>query len=156
MIKRNLISKALVAILLAFTLCSCGKLDDIKVTSCSLASISPKGLRAADAVLAISLDNPSGLAVRVSDLEGVIVRNGQTAATFSAGELFMEKKTHQMYNLDCSAALDQSVSIKELIALATKRDFTGYTIDLSVKVSTKKGVGKTLKFKNLEISELLQ
>lgn len=152
--KNSRLARYCLLAVVALSLVSCKGINDIKVTSCGLASLTPKGFRSADAVLALGIDNPI-IPFTLSDLKGEIVREDQLAATFSAGTINVEGKTEKIYYFPCSASIDKSVSILDLVALAAKQDFSEYSINIEFTVSTRSGVGKKMKFDGIAISELI-
>lgn len=141
--------------LAAAGLSGCKDINDIRITSCELVSISPKGFRSADAVLAIGIYNPVA-AFTVSDLKGVIFRESGTAATFSAGTVNVEGKKEGVYRLPCTAEIDKNVSLMELAALAASQDLSGYKVNIEFNVALGKGRSHKLHFDNIEISDLLK
>mgnify|MGYP003301098768 CR=1 FL=1 len=133
----------------------CGRINDFKITSCSIASLSPSGLKGVKAVLKVGVLNPL-MNLTVSDVQGVINNNGVEFANFSAGKLPIAKKCEKVYPLSCSGALSKNVGLADLLKLAAARDFSGMTMDISLKVKLKCGIGKTLRFKDIKISELME
>lgn len=141
--------------LAAVSLSGCQNIKDIKITSCRLVSLSPRGLRSADAVLEIGVDNPAS-AFTISDLKGEIFRDSGVAATFSAGTVNVEGKKEGVYDFPCTAALDGSVSLMELAALASSRDLSGYKVNIEFNVAVGNGKSRKMQFDNIEISDLLK
>ena len=141
--------------LAVFCLSGCQEFKDIRVTSCSLVSLTPKGFRSADAVLALGVDNPA-MPFRISDLKGEIVRDDVLAATFSAGTVSVEGRTQSVYYFPCSASIEENVSIMELAALAVSKDLTGYKLNIEFRVSPGNGKGRLMQFKDIEISDLVK
>ena len=131
----------------------CSKVDDIKINSCKIESFSPKGLRAANAVLAIEVDNPV-FAFRISDIEGVIKYKGEDFATFIADGLSVDRKSVKVYELPCEASLAEGVSFLNFLSAAGRMSLKGFTTDIKAKVKMKNGLGKTLEFKDLKLDEL--
>ena len=145
----------LVLVLLAvLSLAGCASVKDIAVTSCSVVSVSPQGLRSADAVLALGIKNPL-MAFTIKGLDGTIHKGDQTFATFSTSSLAVDRKCTKVYLMDCTGSLDKSVSLRDLLKIAASRDFEGYAIDLTMNVRLRWGIGKTLHFNNLMITDLM-
>lgn len=144
---------AIIATLCLF--CGCGRIHDFKVTSCSVASLTPSGLKGVKAVLKIGILNPL-MNLTVSDVQGVINNNGLEFATFTAGKLPIARKCEKVYPLTCSGAISKDVTLTDLLKLATTRNFDGMTMDISLKLKLKCGIKKTLKFKNISITELME
>lgn len=141
--------------LAAVGLSGCGNINDIRITSCELVSLSPKGFRSADAVLAIGVSNPAS-AFTISDLKGEVFRDLGVAATFSAGTVNVEGKKEGVYYFPCTAEIDKNVSLMELAALATSQDISGYKVNIEFNVALGKGKSHKLRFDNIEISDLLK
>ena len=68
---------------------SCASYKDISVTSCEVASLSPNGLRAVDAVLSVGVHNPT-VAFTLSDIAGTVRQGEDVIATFEGGPVSVE------------------------------------------------------------------
>ncbi len=139
----------LLAVLLA---AACSKVKDISVTSFGVESFSPKGLRSADAVLAVGIDNPA-FAFTVTDLSGVVKYKGEEMASFRADTVAVDRKCVKVYDVPCSAVLSESVSLKRVLLLVGEGSLEGFTADVDARVRLKNGVSKVLHFKDLDFSE---
>lgn len=146
---------ALLAILaVAVMSVACNKFNEIDVTSCEVISLTPRGFRSVDAVLAVGVHNPT-VSFTLSDVTGCI-RNGEIViATFSGGPVTVEKKCDQVYELPCTVMLEEGLSLFEILNLLKTKDFDGYVVDVSGIVSLSKGVKKKLEFKDIAIESLL-
>ncbi len=147
-----------VALLLLAILSGCSglsKVKDIKVTSCGLESYSLKGLRSIDAVLAVGIDNPT-FAFTVADVSGVVKYNGEDFATYSADTISVDKKCSKVYELPCSATLNDGVSLMKLMQIVKKGSLEGFTTDVTATVRLKNGAGKTFKLKNIELDKMTE
>lgn len=146
--------RALHIVLFAVTVlvaASCGvdKVKDIKVTSVDFKYITPTSARSLDAVLLLGIDNPAP-AINVSALEGIVSYGGREIVQVSAGELQLQKKSSQVYEVPCTASLVKGVSLLSLIPI-----FSGSPEDLKadvrLHVALKNGPGTDLVFKDLNI-----
>ncbi|MCI2108384.1 MAG: hypothetical protein LKK12_05455 [Bacteroidales bacterium] len=132
---------------------SCSKVKDIKITSVGLESLSPKGFRSADAVLAVGIDNPA-MGFIITKVNGILKYNGEDFASYSADSLSVDKKCVKVYDLPCSAELSESVGLAQVMTLLKNRSLEGFTTDVEARVTLKNGVGKTFKFKDLDLNKL--
>lgn len=154
------ISRLFVAFVLSlsmFLLDSCGvvkKAHDIEITSVGVKSISPNGLKSIDGVLLVGVDNPT-IAFTIKTFEGTVYKNGQPFATYSGGPISVKKKSSDVYELPATLNIDPSVSIFNIISLATSMNFEGFTTDVAAKVALKSGLATTLTYKDMKIDELL-
>lgn len=153
--KRTIIA-FFVAILASGILSGCSglsKVKDIKVTSCGLESYSLKGLRSVDAVLAVGIDNPT-FAFTVMDVSGTVKYNGEDFATYTADTVSVEKKCSKVYDLPCTATLNDGISLMKLMQIVKKGSLEGFTTDVTATVKLKSGAGKTFRFKNIDLNKL--
>lgn len=153
--KRTIIA-LFVAFLASAILSGCSglsKVKDIKVTSCGLESYSLKGLRSIDAVLAVGIDNPT-FAFTIMDVSGTVKYNGEDFATYTADTVSVEKKCSKVYDLPCTATLNDGISLMKLMQIAKKGTLEGFTTDVSATVKLKSGAGKTFRFKNIDLNKL--
>lgn len=133
----------------------CARTKDFKVTSCSIASLTPNGLKSLKAVLKLGIANPM-MNLTISNVNGVINNFGKEFATFEADKLPIERKSEKVYPLPCVGTIARDVGLVDLLKLAASQDFSGMTVDLSLKVKLKCGLGKTLRFKNIKITDLME
>lgn len=145
-----------VALLACAILSGCSglsKIKDIKVTSCGLESYSLKGLRSIDAVLAVGIDNPT-FAFKVMGVSGTVKYNGEDFATYTADTISVDKKCSRVYDLPCSATLNDGISLMKLMQIVRKGDLEGFTTDVTATVKLRSGAGTTLRFKDIDLNEM--
>lgn len=145
----------LVAATLAVSGCSVAKIKDLKVTSVGVKYLVPTSSRSMDAVLLLGLDNPS-ITFTVDDIRGVVKYYDREMVQFTAGELPVQGKSAQVYELPCTAVLADKVSLLDLLAIAAKRSMDGMTADVKLHVKLKNGAGTTLSFNDLDLSSFGQ
>lgn len=131
------------------------KVKDIKVTSCGLESYSLKGLRSVDAVLAVGIDNPT-FAFKVMGVSGTVKYNGEDFATYTADTISVDRKCTKVYDLPCAATLSDGVSLMKLMQIVKKGNLEGFTTDVTATVKLKNGVGKTFRFKNIDLNKMTE
>ena len=147
MMKR--IVPSLLIILVLTALSACSRVKDIKITSCGVESFTPKGLRSVDAVLALGIDNPS-IAYHEA---GRVVIPGEELGIYTPTRAIDRKAG---YDLPCSATLSDNVSLPRILSLMRKGNLEGFTTDIVAKVRLRRGVGTTLKFKDIDLQQLME
>ena len=130
----------------------CSKVKDISITSFGVESFSPKGLRSADAVLSVGIDNPA-FAFTVTEITGVVKFKGEEMASFRTDTVAVDRRCVKVYDVPCSAVLDESVSLGRVLTLLGQGSLEGFTADVDARVRLRNGVAKTLHFKDLDLSE---
>lgn len=150
--------KRLIRILLAVTAIiaatSCSASQDFKVTSCSVESVTPSGLRSLKAVLGVGVSNP-GPQLTISRLEGTVKDAGREIATFQAGKVSVARRSSSVYPLSCSGTLSKGVGLGDLLKLAASKDYESMTVDMTMRVRLRCGLGKTFRFKDIKILDLI-
>lgn len=150
--------KRLLNILLVILTVSCANgcsgAKGFKVTSCSVASVSPNGLKGVKAVLNVGVVNPM-TNLTISDIKGTIMKGTEEFATFEAGKMVVPKKSAGVYPLDCLGAISKGVSIGDLLSLALSKNFSDMTINMSMKARLRCGLRKTIRFKNIKVTDLM-
>ena len=146
------IGALLLAVVLAVSGCDVAKIKDLRVTSVGVKYLVPTSSRSMDAVLLLGLDNPS-ISFTVQDVSGVVKHYDREIARFTAGELPVQAKSVQVYELPCTAVLSDKVSLLDLLAIAARRSMEGMTADVKLRVSLKGGKGTTLTFNGLDLSQ---
>ena len=149
--------KLITAIVLCVFATGCRALrnvDKIAVTSVGIQSVNPTSSRSAEAVLLLEIDNPS-LSFTASDINGTVKYKGKQMGSFTAGTLPVIGRTRQVYELPCTARLSEGASLLEVMRIMSKGDYEGATVDVDVHVNLGK-LGKTLKFRDLDLNELMK
>lgn len=149
------ISTIFALVLVIFITGSCSVSRSFKVTSCSVSSISPSGLKGVKAVLNVGIINHL-MGLTVTRIDGVINNGGEEFATFEAGKITVPRRSEGVYPLNCSGAVSKGVGLTDLLRLAMKQDFSGMTVDMAIKVRLKCGLGKTIRIKDLKVMELME
>jgi len=135
--------------------CDVAKIKDLSVTSVGVKYLVPTSSRSMDAVLLLGLDNPS-ISFTVQDVQGVVKYYDREMVHFTAGELPVQARSVQVYELPCTALLAEKVSLLDLLALAAKRSMDGLKVDVKLRVSLKGGKGTTLTFNDIDLAQFSQ
>ena len=83
----------------------------------------------------------------------LLISYGREIAHFTAGQLPVQARSAQVYELPCTATLMDRVSLLDLLAIASKRSLEGMTVDVKLRVSLKGGKGTTLTFNGLDLAQ---
>ena len=145
----------LAAAVLAVSGCGIAKIRKIDVTSAGVKYIVPTSTRSMDAVLLMGLDNPS-VSFTVKDVSGTVKYYNREMVHFTAGEVPVQARSVQVYELPCTAFLSESVSLLDLLAVGAKRSIKGMTMDVTLRVKLKCGISKTLTFNDIDLSSFSQ
>ena len=143
---------ALVAGLLAVSGCAVTKIRDIRLTNVGVKYIVPTSSRSLDAVLLLGIDNPS-ISFTAQDVSGVVKQYGRELGKFTAGQLPVQAKSVQVYELPCTVALSEKVSLLDLLAIAAHRSMEGLTADVKLRVSLKGGKWTVLTFNGIDLAQ---
>ena len=143
---------ALVASLLAVSGCAVTKIRDLRLTNVGVKYIVPTSSRSLDAVLLLGIDNPS-ISFTAQDVSGVVKQYGRELGKFTAGQLPVQAKSVQVYELPCTVALSEKVSLLDLLAIAAHRSMEGLTADVKLRVSLKGGKGTVLTFNGIDLAQ---
>jgi hypothetical protein len=129
------------------------KIKDIQVKSVGVKYLTPTSTRSVDAVLLLEIDKPA-MGFILSDVDGTVKLGPREMGTFTAGELPLQGRSVQIYELPCTATISESVSLLEVLALISKGSLEGFTADVRLHAQLRNGMGKTLEFKDLDIEKL--
>ena len=143
---------ALLAGLLAVSGCAVTKIREIRLTNVGVKYIVPTSSRSLDAVLLLGIDNPS-ISFTAQDVSGVVKQYGRELGKFTAGQLPVQAKSVQVYELPCTVALSEKVSLLDLLAIAAHRSMEGMTADVKLRVSLKGGKGTVLTFNGIDLAQ---
>lgn len=139
--------------LLTLCLTSCGKINEIGITSTSIVSLSPVGLRGMNGVFAVGIHNPT-FSFTIRNVQGVVYHKGQAMIDFSADDFTVNKKSDDVYQIKGNATLCQGVSLISALGLLKDLNAESYSVDISGTVYAK-GLHKTIKRKGLPLSSLM-
>ena len=143
------------AVALAVSGCGIAKIRELRVTSVGVKYIVPTSSRSMDAVLLLGLDNPS-INFTVEDVRGTVRYYEREMVHFTAGELPVQARSVQVYELPCTAVLAEKVSLLDLLSMAARRSREGLTVDVKLRVKLKNGAGTTLTFNDIDLSSFSQ
>ena len=146
---------ALLAGIFAVSGCAVTRIREIRMTSVGVKYIVPTSTRSLDAVLLLGIDNPS-ISFTAQDVQGVVSSYGREIARFTAGQLPVQGKSVQVYELPCTVSLADKVSLLDLLAIAARRSMEGMTADVKLRVALGSGKGTTLTFNGLDLSQFSQ
>ena len=143
------------AALTLMCLSSCGKsFQDIKMTSCELVSLTPRGLSSIDATVAIGIDNPT-VQVGLSRMNAVVKMDGAPCLYVTADDVTLQARTEQVYNLSLHGALDDDFNPFQLLTLLRNPNLESFTIDVKYHGALKSGLGKDFEYTDIPLSDLL-
>ena len=128
--------------------------NKIAVTSVGIKSVAPTSSRSVEAILLLEIDNPS-LSFTASDINGTLYYKGKIMGSFTGWTLQVIGRTKQVYELPCTARLAENISILEAMRILAIGNYEGATADVDTHLNIGK-LGKTLKFRNLDINELMK
>ena len=151
----NKLLRLLIPVLAAVCLCSCSKsFQEIKVTSCALESLSPRGLSSIDAVVNVGVDNPT-VQVNLTNLKATVKMDGIPCLHVTADDVSLAPKTEQVYTLILHGTLDESFNPLQLLGLLTEPDFDIMTLDVSFRGALRNGIGKDFEYTDILLKDLL-
>ncbi len=147
--------KLLTVALAALCLVSCGKsFQDIKVTSCELVSLSPRGLSSLDATISLEVDNPT-VQVTLTGMYAVAKMDGVPCLHFTADDLTLSPRSKEIYTIEVHGNIDDGFNPFQLLVLLQNRDMDLVTIDVKFRGTLKSGLGKDFEYKDIPLKDLL-
>ena len=132
----------------ALLLSSCASYKDIRITSFEVVSLTPSGLREVDATLRVGIDNPI-LSFVVEDIEGTLRDGSDPLAYVVSDQLIVSGKTSKAYEIPVKGRLADSKNILSVLSTISRPD--SLKADVSLKVSLRNGIGKTLNIKDIPV-----
>ena len=142
------------AVLLAalMIVCGCGKLNEIRITSAKLASLTPSGLRTVDAVMEVGVDNPA-MAFTVSYARGTVYYAGQPLLDYSAQPVTVKGHSSEVYEVNARGTLSEGVSILRVLGLVRNIDINLVTVDIDAKCKGG-GLKRNISLKNVPLTKI--
>jgi len=122
--------------------------DRISYSQPQINGIAVKGLRAADVVVSVELDNP-GAGFALDDISGMIHTESMDVAAYFIDPVSIVRKSEQTVELTVHVSLCPGVNLLSFLANIEQFTQGKYFADISAKVKLKNGFGKTIDYKNL-------
>ena len=157
--KRLFIVMAMALILLSG--CKGRSLKDIKVNSLEIVSLSPHGLRDIDAVVRLTVYNPS-MGFELTDVLGLLKYKGEDAVIITADQVMVTGKAEKTYTIPLHGTIADDFNPFQLLNLMNrsggekKINLDDVTLDLSLRPALRGGFGTTVVKKDIHVSDFLK
>lgn len=149
------IATLLITALAVLCTVSCSEsFKDIKVTSCQLESITPRGLSAFDAILDIGINNPAPQ-VTLSEMNAVIRLNEIPCLYLTAEDITLEPRSEQVYVAFFHGSLAEDFNPFSLLPLLQHPELEGITLDLGFRGTLRSGLGKYFEYTGIPIKDIM-
>ena len=133
----------------------CGKISDIKFSSCKMVSCTPTSLRSLNLKLNVEIDNPS-IRLNLSQMQALVYRNGKSLGTIAVDPLTIAAHTTELYDVTAHVSLDKGTSLHQIMSIASDFKPEEFTADVHAKVKLRNGLVKTLDFKDVKLSKFVK
>ncbi len=151
--KRNArIFIALTAALVCLTSCM-EKYRQIGITSFDVESVSPTGMKSAEARVKVGVHNPAGT-VQLRDINGVLRHDSTTLVILRATDVRLAPRCDSTYTLWVTGNLAEGVSLLNVVPLLHANGLEAVTADLSARATLKNGLGKDIAFKDIPLKDM--
>ena len=147
----------LFAALTMLTLTGCNKINEIKnikMTGCSLESVTPVGMKGIKAQLAVGIDNPS-MKFTVSDIHGTVYYQDSELIHYTAEPITVDKHCSAVCPVTCSGTVADKVSVSKLLSLLINSNIEDYTVDINARLELKR-VSKSIKIKKKPLKDFME
>lgn len=146
---------AIIFAICAAVLTGCsGSVKDIKVTGCELVSVVPMGLYGLDAVVDVTVDNPT-ISFEVTGVVGTVKYKGDPCLTLTADGILVDGRCEKTYTVPVKGSLSDNFNPFTLLKIFNAGDFGDCTLDVRAKVALKNGIGKVIEKKDIPVKELI-
>ena len=139
-----------------FLLEGCARYTRVRPVSFKVESLSPKGLRSADVVLSVGVDNPAG-EIRIYDVYGEAELFGKVIGMLATDPLVLEAKTNGTYRVGASVSLEGNFTILNALQIARDQEsLDNMTVNIYATVKMKGLAPRKLKFEDIPVKELVK
>lgn len=143
----------LAAAIILVTMGSCGKINEIEVTSFKLDSITPKNSRTVVVDFSLGVHNPI-MAFTVSGLKGTVYYDGVALGNYAASPVKISGKTDRVYKMSGLGSLSEGMSFLQLMKMGMNFDTSKVTLDIDVELRVGM-VKKKFKFRQKPLDEFM-
>ncbi len=137
------------------TLGGCGKVKDITVTSVSVESISPQGLKGLNVYLAVGIDNPA-FQIGLEDIHGSLKHSGKVLGRVVVDPLTLQARSAEIYHVKAFVTLGEDATLRDLLMLTDMSRLYECMVDVSAVPRLKSGLGAPLTIKDIPLKKLLE
>ncbi len=145
--------KITIALALLMPVIACVNYKKVKLTSVSIGSVSPSGLKSVDGTVKIGIENNS-CEFTIQDIQGTVYRSGTEIGTFTADDVTVATGS-ATYTVGGNLSINSNISIIEIISIAAKFKIDDFTMDLTLKVKPKGGAAVKVSRENIAVSDLI-
>ena len=148
----------LIAILVTLCVSGCRSVEqikNIKVTSWSLESVTPSGLRSLNAELAVEIENPA-MEFTLEDIRGTLHYKGEPMVDYVIDPVTILRKCTRTYPVSVSARLSGNFPLLNVLAIVARPDPADFTTDIDAKIRFKSGISKDIHLKNVPIKDFIE
>jgi hypothetical protein len=138
--------------LLTFT--GCKKYEQISLVSGKVESLNMNGLRSADLLLSVKVDNPAGK-VKIEEAKGTLKHSGKVIGNVTLAPLILNARIEAEYKPEAKIELEKGVGLMQLMSFMNINKLNECTIDLYVKVKAA-GIRVKKQFKDMPVKKLLE
>ena len=155
----NPMKRALTFLLLALALvlsgCQGKRLQDVRITSARIISIVPQGLTDLDALVEVSVHNPS-VPFEVTNLIGLARFEDMDMLTVSADQLIVEGHADKTYQIPLKGHIEEGFNPFRLLRLlGDEASLDDVTVSFKARVALRGGIGKNIEMVDIPIVDLL-
>lgn len=150
------LARILVPLLAAVLLSACcNSFQDIRVTSCDLVELSPRGLSSIDATVNIGIDNPT-VQVTLTQMNATLKMDGTPCMHLTADDITLNPRSSCVYNVLVHGTIDESFNPFQLLALFGQSGWMEMlTADVRFRGVLKSGLGKDFEYTDIPLKDLL-
>lgn len=140
--------------------CRGRSLKDIKVNSLEIVSLSPHGFRDIDAVVRLTVYNPS-VGFELTDILGQLKYKGEEAIIITADQVMVAGKAEKTYTIPLHGTIADDFSPFRLLSLMKggggekNINLDDVTLDISLRPTLRGGIGTTVVKKDIRVSDFL-
>ena len=139
---------------MVMALSGCKNIKDITVTSVSVESIAPQGLKGINVYLAVGIDNPA-FQISLEDIHGTLNHSGKVIGRLDMDPFVLQARSAEIYHVKGLVTLGEDATLRDLMMLADMTRLNECMVDVSLKARLKNGVTAPINVKDIPLKKLL-
>lgn len=136
------------------TVSGCKSYEQIKIVSGKLESLNMNGLRNADIVLSVEIDNPAGKIV-LEDVRGTLKHSGKILGNVTLAPLTLTARTKAEYKVTAVLELDKGIGLLQLMNFMNTNTLKECTVDVYARGKAA-GIKAKREYKDIPVKKLLE
>ena len=136
------------------TVSGCKNYEKVRVVSGKVESLNMNGLRSADIVMSVTVDNPAGKII-VEEITGTLKHSGKVLGNVTLAPLTLKARSLSEYEVNATVELEKGIGLMYLMNFMDIRKLKECTVDFVAKGKAS-GIRVKREYKDIPVKKFLE